>query len=422
VRAPSTTASTPWLLISSWLWHLTRWDGPFLGTYLVTDLGAPPIANQFVGVAMFAPLLLGALVANRTGTPRMFVGVTMSALLPVSVLMAGAVGAGAVTTPMVYPYELALGFGGMVNMTAQRELLFGIGGARNGTRIINTEVTAMASAMMLGPLLGGVSIAVFGLGVAYAIPAVLLAVAIPLFWLSTRGITAAPADLDIAVPSAPHAADRRLLQRSRMLVVVLVVTLICNLCYFAFLPLVPVIARYLHAGPGLAGVIGATAGVVQLAVSALLVVRPVRRPAAAYAGGVAICLCALGLLSYAPGVGVALVVLGVAGIGQALFGTTQATLPVAAVAPGERRAALGLLSTTIGVALPSGMVLLGVMASVFGAQPAMLISAVAGLVALGALVCANPGLFGVTYRRMASGGPTGIGGEGNSITTQPELG
>lgn len=48
------------LLLSSWMWHFTRWDGLFLGTYLVTYLGGDPIANQFVGVAMFAPMVLGA--------------------------------------------------------------------------------------------------------------------------------------------------------------------------------------------------------------------------------------------------------------------------------------------------------------------------------------------------------------------------
>ena len=47
------------------MWHLTRWGGLFLGTYLVTHLGGAPIANQFVGVAMFAPMLLGTYVSSR---------------------------------------------------------------------------------------------------------------------------------------------------------------------------------------------------------------------------------------------------------------------------------------------------------------------------------------------------------------------
>ena len=397
----------PVLLVSSWLWHLTRWDGLFLGTYLVTHLGGPPIANQFVGVAMFAPMLLGSYVSSRNDfAPRKLVFVTELVLLPISVLMTVLVGTGAVQMWMVYPFELAYGFGGMVNMTAQRELLFRIAGPQRSTRVLNTELTGMASAMMLGPLVGGVTIAAFGLGVAFALPAVLLALSAPLLWISTRGL---PAELPRAAPSGRGMTDLRLLRRSRVLVVILLVTVICNLCYFAFMPLVPVIAKHLNAGAVMAGVIGATAGVVQLVITAALVLRPLRRPLSAYTFGVALCLCCLAILAYTPVLTVALLTLGVAGIGQALFGATQATLPVAAVAPHERAAALGLLTTTIGLALPTGMVVLGVTSSLLGAQLAMLVSALVGLLALAAILA-------------ASGGPIRVGGEGDSVTAQPELG
>ena len=396
------------LLVSSWLWHLTRWDGLFLGTYLVTHLGGPPIANQFVGVAMFAPMLLGSYVSARAySAPRKLVFVTELVLLPISVLMTVLVGDGAVQMWMVYPFELAYGFGGMVNMTAQRELLFRIGGPQRSTRVLNTELTGMASAMMLGPLVGGLTIAAFGLGVAFAVPAVLLTFSAPLLWISTRRL---PAEPPSAAPSPRGVTDWRLLRRSRALALILLVTVICNLCYFAFLPLVPVIAKHLNAGAVMAGVIGATAGIVQLLITAVLVVRPVRRPLSAYTFGVALCLCCLAVLAYTPVLTAALLTLGVAGIGQALFGSTQAMLPVAAVAPHERAAALGLLSTTIGVALPTGMVVLGVTSSLLGAQPAMLMSALVGLAALAATVLGN------------SGRAISIGGEGDSIAAQPELG
>jgi MFS family permease len=204
-------------------------------------------------------------------------------------------------------------------------------------------------------------------------------------------------------------------------VVILLVTMICNLCYFAFTPLVPVIAKHLGAGAAMAGVIGATAGIVQLVIAAALVVRPVPRPIAAYTVGVALCLCGLGILAYTPVLTVALLALGLAGIGQALFGSTQATLPFTAVAPHERVAALGLITTTIGLALPTGMVVLGVMSSLFGAHLAMLLSALIGLVALGATLLGNRQLMTGPHtvpisRRTISGG-----GEGDSVASQPEL-
>ncbi|WP_197375208.1 MFS transporter [Mycolicibacterium baixiangningiae] len=396
---------------------MTRWNGLFLGTYLVTDLGGHPIANQFVGVAMFAPMLLGTWVAGslRRGLDaRKLVLVTEFVLLPVSVVMTLLVSTGAVQTWMVYPFELAYGFGGMVNMTAQRELLLRIGGEARATRVLNAEVTGMASAMMAGPLLGGLSVGAFGLGAAFAVPAVLLAGSVPLLWLSTRRMPEGAGDPTITpVPQA----NWRLLRRSRALVVTLLVTVICNLCYFAFIPLVPVIAQRLGAGASLTGVIGSMAGLVQLVVAAALVLRPSRRPLAAFAVGVALCLVGLGVLAYTPLVSVALLALGVAGVGQGLFGSTQATLPVSAVAPDDRAAAFGLLTTTIGVALPTGMVVLGVTSSLLGPQRAMLVTALAGLVVLGATVLLNRRVLGLP----ASGGAVGGGGERHPVAAQPEL-
>jgi predicted MFS family arabinose efflux permease len=399
----------PSLLISSWLWHLTRWAGLFLGTYLVTHLGGPPIANQFVGVAMFAPMLAGSYFSARTDIdPRTLVLVTELVLIPVSVLMAVLVFTGAVSMWMVYPFELAYGFGGMVNMTAQRELLFRLSGPGQAARVLNIEVTSLAAAIMLGPLAGGVTISVFGLGTAFAVPVVLLVVSVVLFWHSTRHLPASP-----AIPKLPGGAvDWRLLSRSPVLGLVLLVTVICNLFYFAFLPLVPVIADHLNASATMAGVIGAAAGAVQLVIATVLVVQPARHPMAAYVIGVTVCLVCLAIVAVTPLLSVTLWALGVAGVGQALFGSAQAMLPVTVVDDQERATALGMLTTTIGVALPGGMVILGLTSSVLGAQRAMLVSAVAGLLVLAAtLLVGRRHLAGVGRL----GGATGVGREGDSV-------
>jgi predicted MFS family arabinose efflux permease len=383
------------------MWHLTRWDGLFLGTYLITHLGGRPIDNQFAGVAMFTPMLLGAYVASKMRDdvdPRHLVLITELALLPFTAVMIALVSTGAVQIWMVYPFELAYGFGGMVNMTAQRELLIRHAGQERSHRTLSAEMAGLASATMLGPLLGGVMIGAFGLGAAFAFPAVLLGCSALILWHATRRPPAGARPTraqTVAGADSPSTAGRgrmnwRLLRRSRALTMVLGVTVIGNLCYFAFMPLVPVIAKNLGAGAAMAGVIGSAAGTVQLVSAVALTVWPTRRPAAVYAFGVALCLCCLGVLSYAPVVAVALLALGVAGIGQALFGTMQATLSVAAVGPRDRSAALGLLSTTIGIALPTGMVILGVTSSLLGARLAMLVSALVGLAALTTTLLANP--------------------------------
>lgn len=399
------------------MWHLTRWDGLFLCTYLVTHLGGPPIANQLVGAFLFVPMLLGTVVSARVRTPpHTLVFFTKLALLPISVLMAGLVVMGAVQIWMVYPFMIAYGLGGMVNMTAQRELFYTMAGPLRSARVLNTEVTGTASAMMLGPLVGGVTIQVLGLGAAFGLLVLLLAASLPLMWISTRSLAPSVAVVPAGEGAVVPATDGRLLRESPALLVVLVVTLICNLCYFAFMPLVPVIAEYLHADAAMAGVIGATAGMVQLGVATAMIFRPPRRPLRAYMFGVAICVCCLAIVSYAPTLAIALLALAVAGVGQALFGSTQATLPVDVVAPHQRVAALGLLSTTIGVALPTGMILLGAASSLLGARQAMLASACVGLVALAATWFCRRSLV------RASDGSICVGRERHSITPQPELG
>lgn len=369
-------------------------------------------------------MALGACVASRLHAgldARKLVLVTEFVLLPVTLLMTGLVALDVAQIWMVYPFQLAYGFGGMVNMTAQRELLLWVGGPYRSTRVLNAEVTLMASAMMLGPVTGGISIAASGLGVAFGVLAALLSVSLALLWTATRRI---PVQEPIVGGVKPVVSNGiwQLLRRSRALVAILAVTVICNLCYFAFIPLVPVIAKSLDAGAMLAGVIGSTAGMVQLAVSAALVVRPLRRPLTGYAVGVALCLGGLAVLAYAPVMTVALIALGVAGIGQGLFGSTQATLPVAAVAPHERAAAFGLLSTTIGVALPAGMVLLGLTSGLLGARPAMLLSALVGLVVLVVVGLGNRRLLQSFDAAAVSGAAAGVGGERNPVATQTQLG
>jgi hypothetical protein len=80
------------------------------------------------------------------------------------------------------------------------------------------------------------------------------------------------------------------------------------------------------------------------------------------------------------------------------------------------------VTTTIGVALPSGMVVLGIASSLLGARQAMLVSALVGLIALCLIVIANAGLFGAPRRRIVSRRPVGVGGESHPIAAQPELG
>lgn len=390
-----------WLLISSWMWHLTRWDGLFLGTYLVTHLGGSAIEDQLVGVALFTPMLIGALVARQLHkglNPRVVLLVCQVILIPVAACFALVVGSGSAEIWMVYPFEFAFGIGGMLNMTAQRELLARTAGPQRQHRVLSAELTGLSSAMMLGPLLGGISVGVIGLGPAFVPPVVLLTGSVTILAAARHPAGAVPAPGGPAEPGrsaepgaspAPERRNLRYLLGYRRLVLVLGVTVVANLCYFSFTPLVPAVAKRLHAGPALAGVLGSTAGAVQLVIAAALVVWPARRASAAFTAAVGLCLVCLAALAYAPDAVVGLSILAVAGIGQGFFNSLQTLLAVASVPHSDRPAALGALTTTIGAALPLGMLVLGISSTLLGTQAGMLVSAVTGLAVLAVIAVLN---------------------------------
>jgi predicted MFS family arabinose efflux permease len=396
-----------WLVISSFLWHLTRWDGLFLGTYLVTHFGGRPIDDQLVGIAMFAPMLLGSIVAGhlRKGLdPRLVVLVCEITLLPLAAAFPFLAGSRAAAIWMVYPFEFAFGVGGMVNMTAQRELLARTAGPQRQRRVLSAELTGMSGAMMLGPLIGGISIGLLGIGPAFGLTAVLLAGSVTILRAASRPATVPAPSPPSPSPSLPVASEsaetrRRSLRQllgHRRLAFVLGVTVVANLCYFAFTPLVPVVAKRLQAGPAVTGVLGSAAGAVQLVVAAVLVAWPARRASAAFAVGVGLCLVCLGALAYAPDVLVAVLVLATAGIGQGLFNSLQTLLTVSSVPRTDRPAAFGALTTTIGVALPLGMLVLGISSSLLGPQVGMLVSSLTGLAVLAVIA-------GLNWRTLAVG-------------------
>jgi predicted MFS family arabinose efflux permease len=378
------------------MWHLTRWDGLFLGTYLVTHLGGKPIDDQLVGVAMFAPMLLGSIVAGhlRKGLdPRLVVLVCEITLFPLAAAFPFLAGSRAAEIWMVYPFEFAFGVGGMVNMTAQRELLARTAGPQRQRRVLSAELTGMSGAMMLGPLIGGISIGLMGIGPAFWLTAVLLAGSVTILRAASWPATVpAPEPPSPPVASGSAGTTRRSLRHLlgyRRLAFVLGVTVVANLCYFAFTPLVPVVAKRLQAGPAMTGVLGSAAGAVQLVVAAVLVAWPARRASAAFAAGVGLCLACLGALAYAPDVLVAVLVLATAGIGQGLFNSLQTLLTVSSVPRTDRPAAFGVLTTTIGVALPLGMLVLGISSSLFGAQVGMVASSLTGLAVLAVIAALN---------------------------------
>ena len=377
------------LFASSLLWHTTRWGVLFTTSYLLTQIADSPVLNQVVGALFFVPMLLGGffagLISDRFERKRLILCVQL-VLIPVEFLMFTAVQSGRVEVWMTFPFMFLVGIGGLVNMTAQRPLIYETVGPRLASQAMTIEATAQAGSAMFGTLVGGILIQQLGLGAGFAGMGLLLV-------LSAALLAVVPQPRYAATPLAAGSVSLRsqvatsasLLRRSRRFVAMLAITVVMNLCMFGYIPLIPVVAEGFAQDAVLAGALAAAPGLGQITAGLVLSTRQLYRYGTVFACGSAVALLGLLVFASVPVLAVAFIALFVAGIGQAGFGSMQSLLAIESAGPNERGVALGVLSTAIG-ALPIGMAAIGLAAEFFGTRTALITSSLLGLMALAAIV------------------------------------
>jgi|OM-RGC.v1.003084559 MFS family permease len=263
-----------------------------------------------------------------------------------------------------------------------RRMMIGdaVGSDRMGPAM-SLDVGTNNASRMVGPTIGGLILATFGIAGVFWLGAGLYAIALA-------------AALRIHTRSRPAAVESAsVLQRMRegfaqarndpRITGVLMVTVIFNIFGWPSTSMIPVLGKdHLHLGPEGVGILAALDGVGAfcgaLAIATLAQAVWYGR---IYVSGVTLYLMSLIVFAAAPAVTLAGAALLTLGIGGAGFSVMQATL-VYLYAPIEMRARLlGLLSVCIGVG-PVGFFYLGFLAELFGAQNATIALAVQGLLAL----------------------------------------
>lgn len=389
----------PYLCASSLLWHTTRWGGLFMITYLITSVAHSPILVQLAGALLFIPMLVGGLLAGAISDRferRRMVLTVQAVLVPIEFAMFFLVQSGQVRVWMCMPYMLALGVGGLVNMTAQRPLIYEIAGPRLAPAAMAIEATAQAGSSMIGTLVGGLLISHLGMAAGFAGMAVLLCGSLVLLWR-----VPSPARLTARRDVASHAvraqlgACAALVRGSQRLRGTLAVTIVMNMLCFGYLPLVPLVADRFSVDAALAGVLAAATGAGQILSGLTLSTLRLSRHGLVFAAGSGVALAGLIGFALAPTFDLAVVALFLGGLGQGCFAAMQGLLAIESAAESQRGAVLGVLSTCIG-ALPIGMVLMGFEAAAVGIRPALICSALAGLALLGCVLAALPQLLAVT--------------------------
>ncbi len=382
------------LFVSSLIWHTTRWGGLFTTSYLLTQIADSPVLNQVVGALFFVPMLLGGffagVISDRFERKRLILGVQL-VLIPIEFLMFAAVQSGRVEVWMTFPFMFFVGIGGLVNMTAQRPLIYETVGPRLASQAMTIEATSQAGSAMFGTLVGGVLIQELGMGAGFAGMSMLLCISAVLLACVPRPRHAAtPLAAGSVSLRGQISTSARLIRRSRRFVTMLAITVVMNLCMFGYIPLVPVVAEGFAQSAVLAGALAAAPGFGQITAGLVLSTRDLRRHGLLFACGSAIALLGLFVFATVPLLGVAFVALFVSGVGQAGFGSMQSLLAMESAGANERGVALGVLSTAIG-ALPIGMATIGLGAELLGTRAALVTASVLGLATLGVIVLRRRG-------------------------------
>jgi MFS family permease len=273
------------------------------------------------------------------------------------------------------------GIGWAADNPVRRMMIGDVVGTARMSTAISIDVGSNNASRMAGPTIGGLLLATVGILGAFGLSVALyLVAAVAAFGIRYRND---PAHRSSGRMMARLGEGVRLAFSHRRLRGTMVITMIFNLFAWPFTSMIPVIGQdNLQLGPQGIGVlasmdgIGAFCGAVLIAVFA----RPAHQ-SRLYVGGVVLYLMMLTVFALAPTPLIAGAALLVIGLGGSAFSIMQATLVYQSAPPEMRGRMLGVLATCIGIG-PLGFLHIGLLAEAIGAQAAIVVTGLDGLVVM----------------------------------------
>ncbi|HZQ34320.1 MAG TPA: MFS transporter, partial [Dehalococcoidia bacterium] len=286
----------PRFFASGVCWNIARWLSLFTASYLVYHQSGSTLLVQLVGTAYFAPLFVGGLAAGVIADrfDRLRVLRLQFWLLAAASLGIGFVAIAGRSQPwQIYLAMALMGLGGVADLTFRRALIGDLTGVRLLANAMALEAISMTGGSLLGNLLGGAIVDLAGSGEAFCGCGILCATAA----LCLVGVRVPPRSREIPAYGsliAQLGEGVRYAARHRALLGVLGVTVVMNVFFYTYLPLVPLFAGRLGVNAFWTGVLGSAAGCGSLAGACLIaaVDRPPWR-VRFYAGGVGVALAGL---------------------------------------------------------------------------------------------------------------------------------
>ena len=354
-----------------------------IGVFVFEVTGSPFQVAMMLCLRMIPLALFGALVgtvAERFSKSRMLL-VGLSAMAVCSVILGVLVVTGAIEV-----WHLGIGsfLSGMLwtlDLSARRMLVGDIAGASRVGMGMSLEVVTSNATRVIGPLLGGLLLALIGLDGAFFLGA-------GLYLAASLALIRLPKERPVAQVHKPRLLSSLYqglvhIGENRPLSAVLVVALVFNLWGFPFLSMLPVIGRdVLGLGAMSVGLLAATEGLGALLGGLLIAsLAPMYHFRRIYLFGLSLFLCMVLIFAQSTWAMLSALILFIGGLGAAGYSSMQSTLTYLN-SPGELRARMmGAMSVCIGIA-PIGFLHIGLLADWVGVTKAVTIMAVEGLIVL----------------------------------------
>ncbi|GAA5155172.1 hypothetical protein GCM10025768_27560 [Microbacterium pseudoresistens] len=344
------------MLLSGVALNLARGIGLFAGAYALSAETSSLLITEIGGALYFLPMLCGSAfrripfltrhqppeIASARGSAMVATLVTLTTL---GIVLLGP------SPILVMAFMLFIGFGNLINISIRLPHLQDMVGDAKGHRYMAIEAISSSAGALVGPILGGVMIALTGTaGAVFLCAIVMMAAAI---LLRAARIVGSCSERH---PAHSIADDARVLRTNIPLRGVLLVTVLMNVGFFAANPAIPHFAQDRGMDSIVAGWLTAALGFGCLIGSIHLALRPTRRPDLVYTIGTIVGLGGLAAFVLTDNWALSFILLLIAGIGQSGFTVEQPVLALASADAPDRPAAMGLLSVAVGT-LPLGVMI-----------------------------------------------------------------
>jgi MFS family permease len=356
-----------------------------VGVFVYQHTGSAFTVALMTLLRMLPMALFGAVIgaaAERLERRTALIGVILSMLLT-SLCLAALAYAGSLAVWHLAVASFCNGIAWAADNPVRRVMIGEAVGHERMGAAMSIDVGANNASRMLGPTIGGLLLAGFGISGAFTVSVICYAVALAAALRVRHRNTAMPSNVGTVL--ARLVEGLLLVRRDEKLIGILTITVIYNVFGWPFTAMIPVIGQdNLHLGAKGIGVLASMDGVGAFcgSIAIALFARPVHY-ARIYLCGVVSYLVMLIVFALVPNVPLAGTALLFTGVSNACFSVMQATL-IYLAAPAEMRSRMyGVLSVCIGTG-PIGFLYLGVLADAIGAPWATATTGALGLIALAA--------------------------------------